>query len=115
MSPVQYALSAASGALVFMGLDFYMMQAYGEMALAIVVFLLALWLIRLQPSNVTGGLIVQVDPLRVHDFVDGRDIQWCGNSYLHDMHVIGNEHWDTVCLGHECHSPEAHMTKKVTK
>lgn len=115
MSPLQYTFSAASGALVIMGIDFYIRGDYLEMTAAILVFLLALWMIHLQPSNVTDGLIVQVDPLRVHDFVDGRDIQWCGNSYLHDMHVIGDEHWDTVCLGHECHAPDAHMPRKSIK
>ena len=115
MSPMEYTYAAGSGALVIMGIDFYNQGAYWEMVAAILTFLLSLWMIGLQPTNVSGGMIVQLDPFEVFQFVDGRDIEWCGNKALHNMHVIGDDHWDTVCLGHECHVPHVHMKRVITK
>lgn len=118
MSPMEYAYAAGSGALVIMGIDFYIQGNYWEMGLAILTFLFSIWMIKLQPTNVSGGMIVQLDPFKVHQFVDGRDIQWCGDKHLHDMHAWWfkpDAMTISVCLGHECHVPEVHMERVTTK
>ena len=120
MSPMQYAYAAASGAVVVMGLDFYLQGLYLEMTLAALVFLFSLWMCYIQPSNVEGGLIVQLDPFKVHQFVADREIHWCGNKILHDMHAHyvldkGAPAYPVVCLGHDCKLPEVHMERVVVK
>jgi hypothetical protein len=122
VSPIQYAYSAASGALIIMGLDFYQTGQYWCVGFSAVGFLFALYCLWLQPSNVDDGLIVHRSALTVFAFVHDRPVVWCGTRRLHDMHVhsqqepvsnttlFANER-DVVCLGHECHCPDVHMQK----
>lgn len=126
----EYGYSAASGAFVILAMDSIDNDHPWLAAMSVIGFLVAVWLVRLQPSNVNDGVIVHVDARDVTTFVDGRPIAWCGNRELHNLHTWFPTHelvdetgdiWATrddpmsVCLGHECHCPDAHLEKAVTK
>lgn len=118
MRTVDYGLSAVSGAFVIVGADAYTAHHPWLAVFAAVGFVIAVWLVRLQPTNISDGLIVRVSARDVNTFINGRDVQWCGNKDLHNIHAWSDWDWfpvekRTVCLGHECLCPESHMKGKT--
>jgi len=117
MRLVEYAYAAASGAFMVFMIYCLANDQSPLAALAGGGFGLCIAMLIVQPTNVSNGMIVQIPALKVFAYVNGRPVEWCGNRYLHDMHVLSalelNEHgtYESVCLGHECHCPESHMER----
>jgi len=117
MRLVEYAYAAASGILITMMVWFLANDQLPMGALASAGFGLCIAMLIVQPTNVSDGMIVQISAFKVFTFVKDRPVEWCGNRYLHDMHVLSalelNEYGvhESVCLGHECRCPDSHMQR----
>lgn len=126
MRLIDWAFAAASGAFIVLMMMFVDNDDPWWVVIAGIGFVASIAMIRIQPTNVNDGLIVRVSALDVFTFVDGRPVEWCGNKHLHNIHAWFPTHelvdetgdiWGTrddpqsVCLGHECHLPEAHMQR----
>lgn len=125
---MEWLCTTVGGALLVMAMVVYLNGDTLNACVALAGFVVSAYLWYVQPSNVEGGLIVQVPTPKVTAFVNGRTVQWCGNSYLHDLHVwspaplgapaqgdtvpsawITTLRPEVACLGHKCRTPESHM------
>ncbi len=127
MNMAEYAYASVGGAAVIMGSDFIGRDQPWYAVAAFVVFGITVCLLRMQPTNVSDGVIVRVSALDVFTFVNGRDVKWCGTKHLHNIHSwtsnvtikpgdVNHTFYvergtDVVCLGHECQCPESHMQR----